>query len=68
MASVFCTSSPAASDKISLQPQTVFATVRVALQTEKQVFNIIRCLEVDEELQPTKISKSFEMENNILIM
>jgi hypothetical protein len=46
----------------------VFSTLRIALQTHVQASNIMKCLEVDEELQPTKIEKRFEVQDNILIM
>jgi hypothetical protein len=46
----------------------VFSTLRIALQSAQQASNIKQCLEVDEELQPTKISKSYETDNNVLLV
>lgn len=41
---------------------------RIAFETTRQALMVKQCLEVDEELQPLKIERSYELEDNILIV
>jgi hypothetical protein len=42
--------------------------IRIALPSNEHAIMIVSCLEVDEELQPNRISKSFDIDDKILTM
>ena len=42
--------------------------LRVAFLSHNQADMVKQCLEGDDELQPTKIDKAFEVDGNVLIV
>jgi EKC/KEOPS complex subunit PCC1/LAGE3 len=44
------------------------SVVRIRLPSQRQACIVKDCMEVDEELQPHKVSKSFEVQGGDLVM
>jgi hypothetical protein len=44
------------------------SVIRIPFLHEAQATMVMQCLEVDEELQPTRITKTFTIEDNQFVM
>ncbi len=49
-------------------PKLVESVTRINFENHSEALMVKQCLEVDEELQPLKIERYFEVQDNVLIV